>query len=112
MLKDLINLIPTSREVLCPLSARASIPGLTLVRPCGACTRVNPGIDARADNRPRTSLSVGILYVYLGYRGPVPDIPIHREGVAALATLQRCQVESLPMWEISRFHIFKIGRYF
>ena len=55
--------IPTERDVRGRLSARASIPGLTRVQAPQGRTRVNPGIDARADNGPSTSLKVGIRFI-------------------------------------------------
>ena len=55
--------IPTEREVRGRLSARASIPGLTRVQAPQGRTRVNPRIDASADNRPSTSLEVGIRFI-------------------------------------------------
>ena len=55
--------IPTEREVRGRLSARASIPGLTRVQAPQGRTRVNPGIDASADNGQSTSLEVGIRFI-------------------------------------------------
>ena len=54
---------PTSKLVLGPPSKLALILGLTLVYDFGPCTRVNPRIDARVDNRPCTNFSVGLNYV-------------------------------------------------
>ena len=62
MLKDMIKARPTSREMYSALvSTLVSVQ--TLVRPFGACTRV--WTDTRVDTRPRTSLLVGLVYLFL-----------------------------------------------
>ena len=63
MLEGIINTKPTSQLVLSLSLKLASIPGLTLLRPSGACTRVNPGIDACVDKRPHTNFKFGFVYV-------------------------------------------------
>ena len=60
MMKDLIKARPTSREMYSALVSTL-VSAQTLVRPFGACTRV--WTDTRVDTRPRTSLSVGLVYI-------------------------------------------------
>ena len=47
----------------------------TLVRRYGPCTNVGIGPDTRVDIRPRTSLSVGLVYIsYLSYYKPLKGL--------------------------------------